>query len=69
MDTSASIGIILVVGIFLLVLLVLWIVLPFLVMNTNSYLRRLLIEQHRTNELLESMRRPREPSARVDPRR
>lgn len=53
-----------------MILVVLWIVLPFLVMNTNACLRRLLIEQQRTNELLESMRRPRAaPAGRIDPSR
>ena len=41
-------------------------------MNTNAYLRRVLREQERTNELLEAMRPARRidfvPSVRVDPR-
>lgn len=59
-----------------LVVLVGWILLPLILMNTNAYLRRLLREQQRTNQLLEAMRPSRRadgsgtdvPSVRVEPR-
>lgn len=59
---------------FIAVALVLgWILVPFILMNTNAYLRRLLREQERTNELLDALRVPRQagagvPSVRVEPR-
>jgi hypothetical protein len=63
-----------IVAIVMVVLIVGWILLPFIMMNTNAYLRRVLREQERTNALLEAMRPPRRtdasdmPSVRVDPR-
>ena len=63
-----------IVAIVMVVLIVGWIILPFIMMNTNAYLRRVLREQERTNALLEAMRPPRRtdasdmPSVRVDPR-
>lgn len=57
-----------------LLLVIGWILVPFILMNTNAYLRRVLREQQRTNELLETMRPTRRvqdseiPSLRVDPR-
>ena len=60
--------------IFAVVLIIGWIILPFIMMNTNAYLRRVLREQERTNALLEAMRPARRidssdvPSVRVDPR-
>ena len=39
-----------------------WIFLPLILMNTNAYLRRVLREQQRTNQLLEAMR----PARRAD---
>ena len=65
----------LVIGIVAVVLVIGWILVPFILMNTNAYLRRLWREQERTNELLESIRRPPRapvasdmPSVRVEPR-
>jgi len=64
----------LVVAVVMVVLVIGWIILPFIMMNTNAYLRRVLREQERTNALLEAMRPPRRgetsdmPSVRVDPR-
>ena len=64
----------LIVAVVLVVLVIGWIILPFIMMNTNAYLRRVLREQERTNALLEAMRPPRRvegsdmPSIRVDPR-
>ena len=65
----------LVIGIVGIVLVICWILLPFILMNTNAYLRRILREQERTNDLLEAARRPSRvpaasdlPSVRVDPR-
>ena len=57
-----------------LLLVIAWILLPLILMSTNSHLRRVLREQQRTNELLEAMRpvrrveNPEIPSLRVDPR-
>ena len=63
----------LIFAVVLVVLVIGWIILPFIMMNTNAYLRRVLREQERTNALLESMRPPRRvaesdmPSIRVEP--
>ena len=57
-----------------LILVIGWILVPFILMNTNAYLRRVLREQERTNALLEAMRPSRSaetnalPSMRVEPR-
>jgi heme exporter protein D len=64
----------LIVAIVMVVLVIGWIILPFIMMNTNAYLRRVLREQERTNALLEALRSPRRvdspdmPSVRIDPR-
>lgn len=44
-----------------------WIVVPFVLFSINARLRRLWLEQQRTNALLESMRRPRDASGRPGP--
>ena len=57
-----------------LILVIGWILVPFILMNTNAYLRRILREQERTNALLEATRPSRSPdttaipSVRVEPR-
>lgn len=57
-----------------LVLVIGWILVPFILMNTNAHLRRVLREQERTNALLETIRPSRRvedrdiPSLRVEPR-
>jgi hypothetical protein len=59
----------------LLLLIICWILLPFILLSTNRHVRRLLREQEKTNALLESMARPREsretpeslPSVRLEP--
>jgi hypothetical protein len=57
-----------------LLLVIAWILVPFILMSTNAHLRRVLREQQRTNELLEAMRpvrrveNPEIPSLRVEPR-
>lgn len=51
----------LVIGVVVLLLVICAILLPFILLSTNSHLRRLLREQEKTNALLESMRRPSEP--------
>lgn len=64
----------LIFAVVIVVLVIGWIILPFIMMNTNAYLRRVLREQERTNALLEAMRPQRRidssdvPSVRVDPR-
>ena len=64
----------LIFAVVIVVLIIGWIILPFIMMNTNAYLRRVLREQERTNALLEAMRPARRidssdvPSVRVDPR-
>ena len=64
----------LIFAVVIVVLIIGWIILPFITMNTNAYLRRVLREQERTNALLEAMRPTRRidssdvPSVRVDPR-
>ena len=64
----------LIFAVVIVVLIIGWIILPFIMMNTNAYLRRVLREQERTNALLEAMRPSRRiegsdvPSIRVDPR-
>jgi Flp pilus assembly protein TadB len=57
--SSAPPWLMVILGIFALVVIVGWILLPLILMNTNAYLRRVLREQQRTNELLEAMRPPR----------
>lgn len=55
-----------------LALLIAWVSVPIILLNINAYVRRLWLEQKRTNELLESMRpgrrEPTIPSVRIDPR-
>ena len=46
----------LIFAVVVVVLIIGWIILPFIMMNTNAYLRRVLREQERTNALLEAMR-------------
>ena len=64
----------LILGIVVVVLVIGWILIPFILMNTNAYLRRVWREQERTNELLEAMRPSRRvpqtdvPSVHVEPR-
>jgi predicted PurR-regulated permease PerM len=55
---EALAGIYVFVVIFLIVLAVCWIILPFALIGTKPILRRLLEEAQRTNELLERMAPP-----------
>lgn len=54
MDSLAGIYFVIaiVVFVFLVVLAIVWIVLPFIIMGTNSRLDRLIQEQQRTNAML-----------------
>ena len=43
-----------VLTVFLIVLAIVWIMLPFIIMGTNSRMDRLIAEQRRTNEMLDA---------------
>jgi len=57
-DGSALLWIYLLLIIAGIVLLVLWILVPFIMLSMKGVLHRLVEEQQRTNALLESLRRP-----------
>lgn len=57
MNTQFGATLILMLGLFGVVLLIVWIILPFAVLGTKPLLRELVIAQRRTNELLEQAAR------------
>lgn len=52
MDITSTVGVISLLLLFGIVLLVMWIILPFAIIGTKLLLRQLIEEQRRTNELL-----------------